>query len=140
MASGPAGAEVTVNGYSVSGRVEVRWNALDGPLLATAQGPSFSAPAKIPAADPGLYTVLVLERGSGGALGSTGRAAFQVTSGTTPRPSPDRPSMTPTTATPTSSSTSVPAAAAAVGGAALLTLGAIGGAFAARRRSRPTAA
>lgn len=133
MASGTAGTEVTANGYSVNGRAELRWNALDGPLLATAQGPVFSAPVKIPPAAPGLYTVLVLERGASGAIAGTGRAAFEVTSDIPPPPSPVQPSTT--IAAPRSSSTSVPAGAAALGGAALLTLGALGGTVAARRRS-----
>lgn len=134
IASGTAGTEVTVNGYSVNGRAEVRWNALDGPLLATAQGPAFSAPVKIPPAAPGLYTVLVLERGAGGALGSTGQAAFEIISDIPPPPGALQPSTT--IAAPRSSSTSGPAGAAALGGAAMLTLGAVGGTLAARRRSR----
>ena len=134
MASGTAGTEVMVNGYSVNGRAELRWNALDGPLLATAQGPTFSAPVKIPPGAPGLYTVLVLQRDATGAIGSTGRAAFEVISDSPPPPGPVQPPTT--VAAPRSSSTSVPAGTAALGGAALLSLGALGGTLAARRRSR----
>lgn len=78
-ASGPAGSEVTVEGVALNGRVEVRWNAIDGPLLATGSGPEISAAVAIPSVSPGLYSVVVVEREPGGGLGSSGRAAFLVT-------------------------------------------------------------
>lgn len=80
-ASGPPGSEVTVEVMAVSGRAEIRWNAVDGPLLATGSGPQLSAPVAIPPVPPGLYTVVVVEREPGGGLGSSGRAAFLVTDG-----------------------------------------------------------
>ncbi|MDP8932264.1 MAG: hypothetical protein M3O70_27820 [Actinomycetota bacterium] len=139
MAAGPPGAEVTVNGYAISGRAEIRWNALDGPLLATSDGPVFSVPVTIPAVADGLYSLLVLERDPSGALGSTASAAFQVRSQREPPPTPLEATATstdtvaPSARTPPTSSASVSAGTAVVGGVALLALGAIGGAIARRR-------
>ncbi|MEJ7763992.1 MAG: hypothetical protein WKF86_00690 [Acidimicrobiales bacterium] len=133
VASGPEGTEVIVNAYSVSGRAEIRWNAIDGPMLGTGQGPVFSVPLKVPSSAPGLYTVLLLERGPGGALGSTGRAAFQVTGGTQPAPGP----FTTATHAPSPRSSSV-TASKVLAGAGLLAVGAIGGAIVVRRRPNRT--
>lgn len=79
-ASGPVGSQLVASGYSIVGRAEVRWNALDGPLLATATGPTFVVSLTVPDSQPGLYTIVLLERGANGGLGSTGRASFLVTS------------------------------------------------------------
>ncbi len=79
QASGPPGSRVTVNGLAVAGTVEIRWNGIDGPRLAQATGPNFSADVTIPEASEGLYVIIVAERKPDGGLGSTGRAAFYVT-------------------------------------------------------------
>lgn len=135
MASGPPGTEVTVNGYAINGQAEVRWNALDGPLLADALGPVFSVPIVVPEAEEGLYGLIVLERADDGSLGSTARAAFEVTA------EPSSPAPVDTTTTPESPTTgaassgaSVPAGLAAAGAVGLLALGGAGGAALARRR------
>lgn len=78
-ARGPAGSQVTVNGYALKNPAEIRWNAVDGPLLGEAQGPVFSVPVRVPAVKEGLYVVVVLEREPNGALGSTTQASFEVT-------------------------------------------------------------
>jgi len=80
MSSGPAGSQVTVTAASINGDAEVRWNGAEGPQLAKASGPHFSAPVTVPAdAGPGMYAVIVLTRAPGGAVTGSGRAAFLVT-------------------------------------------------------------
>ncbi|HSH58973.1 MAG TPA: hypothetical protein VK988_04895 [Acidimicrobiales bacterium] len=57
--------------------VEIRWNALDGPVVGTAVAdPSgnFSAEVTVPEAAPGVYSLLVVAEGAG-----LGRTAFEVT-------------------------------------------------------------
>lgn len=77
--SGPAGSEVTVSGVNLDrGEAEIRWNAVDGPLLAKAQGPNLEVPVKIPDAAAGLYLVVVLSRQPSGVLGNTVTTPFQV--------------------------------------------------------------
>lgn len=88
-ASGPAGSEVTVASLGFDpGRAEVRWNAADGDLLASAEGPDFSVPVKIPEAPDGVYHVVVLARSPGGEIGNTASVSFQVTSSATASDSP----------------------------------------------------
>lgn len=83
-ASGPAGTEVTVAALGFDpGRAEVRWNAADGELLASAEGPDFSVPVTIPQAQNGVYHVVVLARSPGGEIGNTAAVSFQVTSSAT---------------------------------------------------------
>lgn len=135
--SGPVGTALTVNGYAVNGRAEIRWNAIDGPLLASAEGPAFSVPVTIPSTPAGLYSLLLLERGADGGLGSTGRAAFQVTSVGVPTSQPQGSTSAPTTTVAArSSSTSVSPEAALLGGIALFALGGAGGTIVTRRRPR----
>lgn len=81
QASGPAGSRVTVQGLGFDqGPIEIRWNGSDGPQLAKAEGPNFSAEITIPSSPEGLYGVVVLGRKVDGAVGNTGTAAFQVSS------------------------------------------------------------
>lgn len=78
--SGASGSQVTVKAVAFDpGPAEVRWNAPDGPRLATAVGPDFSVPVTIPAADEGLHAIVVLSRAPNGSLGNASSAAFQVT-------------------------------------------------------------
>lgn len=93
---GPAGSQLTVEGraFRNSHAVEIRWGSADGPVLATATGPSFSAPVTVPDADPGVHTIVALQRTShGSATGGRGAAQFEVTeaaaaAGQSPAPAP----------------------------------------------------
>ncbi len=141
QASGPRGSRVTVDGLAIEGPVEIRWDAVDGPLLGKAMGPTFSAEVTIPEASEGLHAIIVAERRPDGGLGSTGRASYEVTA-------PARSSVggeasqgttaDATTATDTASSTPPSASGGLLlaGGAGLLAVGAIGGAVFSRRRWR----
>lgn len=82
QASGPTGTQVTVQGVGFDpppARIEIRWNAVDGPELGRAENADFSVPVVIPDAPPGMYGLLVMSRGADGVLGNTGRATFEVT-------------------------------------------------------------
>lgn len=136
--SGPPGSEVIVEGVGLDpGPAEVRWNGAGGPLLAEASGPSFSVPVKIPEALPGLYTVVVVSRETGGGIGNTGTVAFQVTGpgmegAVMPTPAGDAGATPPTAArTPMSSKSSASTVVAFGAGAGLATLGVL---LLARRR------
>ncbi len=135
-ASGPSGSDVTVEALAVSGAAEIRWNGVDGPLLATATGPSFSVPVSLPDAPPGLYAIVVFERGADGSVGSSGRAAFQITgdadqSSAVMQPAPPGPPSSP------GRSSFAPAPAAlALAGAGLVIAGGLGGALLSRRWGR----
>lgn len=82
QASGAAGSQVTVQGIGFDAppsSSEVRWNTVDGPMLAQATDADFSVPVTIPDVPPGLYSLLVMSRDADGVLANTGRASFQVT-------------------------------------------------------------
>ena len=137
--SGASGTQVTVKAVAFdTGPAEVRWNASDGPRLATAVGPDFSVPVTIPAADEGLHTIVVLSRSPNGTLGNAGTAAFQVT-----RPGGSDPTVpaVPSAATLTAeSSSSGPSwllfgVVLAVAAGALVALGVLLGATWSRRRA-----
>lgn len=90
--SGPVGSTVTLEGFNfVPGAIEVRWNTLDGTTMGTATGPTFSSSVKIPAADPGLYIVLVISRQPDGSVADVVRTPFEVTAEGlhSARPTPD---------------------------------------------------
>lgn len=77
-----ARVEVLAN-QAVAGPVALRWNALDGPVLARAEvkaGQAATLDATIPDAAPGVY-YLVLETSAGVA-----RSAFEVTGAAAPAP------------------------------------------------------
>lgn len=137
QSSGAVGSQVTVNGQLFeTARVEIRWNATDGPLLATAQSTDFAVPLTVPSAPPGLYTLIAFSRGANGVLGSVARAEFQVT-GPAPVPVTESPVRN-EAATESSNGASFASVAAAVG---LVAIGAFGGAaVVARRRPRATVA
>lgn len=81
-ASAPAGGQVTVLGDNFDGApVEIRWNGLQGTLLGTGNGPSFSIPITVPDDEPGLYVLTALSRQPGGGVGGTARASFQIQAG-----------------------------------------------------------
>lgn len=135
QSSGAVGSQVTVNGQLFeNGRVEIRWNATDGPLLATAQSTDFAMPVTVPSAPPGLYTLIAVSRGANGVLGSVARAEFQVT-GPAPVPITESPVPNGAAADESSNGPSFASVAAAVG---LVAIGAFGGAAVVARR-RPGA-
>jgi hypothetical protein len=144
QASGPAGSRVTVDGLAIEGTVEIRWDAVDGPLLGKAMGPTFSAEVTIPEASEGLHAIIVAERRPDGGLGSTGRASYEVTAparssvGGEAMASGQGTTADGTTSTNTSSSTPPFASGGLLlaGGAGLLAVGAIGGAVFSRRHWR----
>lgn len=78
QASGASRSTATVIGQAFSNPVEIRWNALDGPLLARLLPDAPSAQMTIPDVPPGIYAVIGVERVPGGAVGNTARASFQV--------------------------------------------------------------
>lgn len=65
--SGAPGSRQMVRGLKFeAGPVELRWNAVDGPLAATATGPRFSVPVAIPENARGvLFLVAVQHRPNG---------------------------------------------------------------------------
>ncbi len=141
--SGPPGTLVTVRGtyFLERGTIDIRWNEVDGPVLATTEGMEFSTEVRIPDAPAGLYTIVVLSRRADGSLNDTKAAVvFQVTgtdqpSPTAPREQRSRPA--PPAPPGDSSPDGVNPAAAAGGGAVLVLLGGAGGFALSRRRPRP---
>ncbi len=138
-ASESPGAKLTAMGTTFgSGPAEVRWNALDGPLLGTAPGPDFSVEFTVPDVPDGLYTVVGIARSPSGGIEGTARASLQVVrtggeggqpdgenkAGTTPKGGGRR----------SGSSTPVPVAALAAGGVVLLGLGGLLGRLSTSRR------
>jgi hypothetical protein len=80
-ASGPGGTTVDVVGANFEmDEAELRWNALDGALLAKASGNSFSTNITIPDEPEGLYTLLAISRGAQGEIFEVARTPFAVTS------------------------------------------------------------
>lgn len=138
-ASGPPGSRIIVQALAVSGVQEVRWNSVEGTKLADAIGPSFSVEVTIPDVAEGLYSVVVLERRPDSSVGSTGRAAFLVTSAQDESSGEPAAARTSTTVAGTQRASSRNESAwAGVGGlvagsAVLLGTGAAAGAWLARR-------
>lgn len=130
-ASGPSGTHVDVVGENFGpGGTEVRWNAVDGPLLGKADGPSFSKSIVIPDVAAGLYTLLAVLRGGQGEVLDAVRAPFQVTAPETQPNTVRRPPVK-ASAQADSSSDTVPAMAA---GAGIALFAAFSGAAVARAR------
>lgn len=129
--SGPAGSPVTVAALGFDpGRAEIRWNAGDGELLGTANGPDFSVGVTVPQVAEGLYHVVVLARSPGGEIGNTSTVSFEVTGeggaaagASSPPVSQPRGEPVSTSSSPTSTT---PALAFAAGGG-LVALGFLGG-------------
>ena len=131
-ASGPPGTTVDVVGSNFETEVtEVRWNALDGALLAKASGPSFSASITIPDDPEGLYTVLAVSRGAQGEVLDVARTPFAVTSASPGAQEAAAPIQSP--AEPSSPSPVPPMLV----GAGLVAVAGAGGALVARRRPAP---
>lgn len=94
--SGAAGSTIGVDGLRFTvGPAEVRWNTVDGPLLATATGPDFHAELEIPRTAPGLYALLGLSRGADGSVGVVARTSFEVTDGSAAALSAAAPTVAP---------------------------------------------
>ncbi len=142
QASGPPGSRVTVNALAITGLAEIRWSTFDGPQLGTAMGPNFSVEVTIPEASAGLYAIIVVERSPDGGLGSTGRAAFEVTGASSfgsdsSTSSSGRSSGTsPTNSTPALSPPSVSGTLLVAGGASLVAIGAVAGSVLSKRGHR----
>lgn len=141
--SGPAGTAVTVAALGFDpGRAEVRWNAVDGEMLATAEGPEFSVPVTIPRAPEGLYHLIVLARAPGGEIGNTSTVSFQVTApsdGASPGGSPAPPTPPDGRTGSSTTSMSVAAVGLAAGAGAMAALCSFGGLLALRRhRNAPS--
>jgi hypothetical protein len=132
-ASGPPGATVDVVGANFEmDEAELRWNALDGVLLAKASGRSFSTSVTIPDEPEGLYALLAISRGAQGEIFEVARTPFSVTS--TGRDAKE------TSTSPTESGSSSPVLPM-LAGAGLVVLAGAGGAAIARRtasRSSPS--
>jgi hypothetical protein len=77
--AGQAGSEVAVTGAGAEagGPVVIRWNALEGPVLATTTADAngaFTVPVRVPDSLGGVHVVLAVD-----AAGDVARAAFEVT-------------------------------------------------------------
>jgi hypothetical protein len=140
-ASGSSGEQVSAAGINFGDdTVDLRWNGIDGPLLAKAQGPSFSTSVTVPGASDGLYTILAIPRAPDGAVhGSVAAAVFQVVSTGRARGGTGTATGQRNTRSTTSPSGSLNAVAAAIGGAGLLVLGICAGLALSRRRRRAAA-
>lgn len=99
--SGPSGSQVTVTGSTFGQRaVEIRWNSLDGQVLATARGPEFTATVTIPAASGGVKILKAVAYDPDGTVaGSTG-APFEVTAPAESPPSAGAPGSAPAPGSP----------------------------------------
>lgn len=137
--SGPPGTEVTVSALGFDpGRAEIRWNAVDGKLLAAPDGPDFSAPVVIPQASEGLYHLVVLARSAGGEIGNTAAVSFYVTAEA--GAAPPAPRRWVAEEAPSSSSSADAGTAVAAGTGAAVALAVAGGAALAARRRRVASA
>lgn len=129
--SGPAGSAVTVAALGFDpGRAEVRWNAGDGELLGTANGPDFSVGVTIPQVAEGLYHVVVLARSPGGEIGNTSTVSFEVTGEAGAAAGASSPPASQPRGEPVSTSSSPTSAMAALlfaAGGGLVALGFLGG-------------
>lgn len=82
--SGAAEERVTMNGtaFHKGVPVEIRWNSVSGPVLATATGPDFSLPVTIPAdAKPDAYYLFAVQHDDRGNVIGRGASTFDVIAG-----------------------------------------------------------
>lgn len=92
LASASAGTKVTVEGQNFAGdRHEIRWNGVEGELLATASGAYFSVPFTVPSASPGMYSLVAMSREPGGTVGNVATASFEVSGPGSQRSAPRAP-------------------------------------------------
>ncbi|MGH2771937.1 MAG: hypothetical protein ACRDIU_02200 [Actinomycetota bacterium] len=77
--SGPAGVPVNITGSTFGpAPVEIRWNSVDGQILATAQGPDFTVAVTPPAdARADFYYVVAIQKGPEAVFKASG--IFEVT-------------------------------------------------------------
>lgn len=139
-ASGPAGTKVTVAALGFDpGRAEIRWNAGDGELLGTANGPEFSVEVIIPDSDVGLYQMVVLARSASGEIGNTNTVSFEVTGEGESAGTPPSPTQPPGGRVESETGGNTPASAALLfgGGGGLVALGCIGGILLSRQGRNP---
>lgn len=124
-----------MRGQSVGeSQVEIRWNGVRGEVLATvkAQAALFAVPVKIPAVEPGIYSMTVVTPDSG-----INRTAIEVT-GAASSPSATPAKLWPTLAS-APSATAPGSAGVSPVGVALLSVGLVGlasGSVAAAARRR----
>lgn len=140
--SGAPGSQAVVHGllFGGSGEVEIRWNHIDGPKLAAASGDEFSVPITIPAADPGLYTVIAAIRSPAGVVSIGGRASFLVTGPASASPtSVARAATAGSSAVPHASPSDHPLLQALAADGVFVVIGAAAGAAVFRRRSARSA-
>ncbi len=138
-ASGSPGTEVTVEGTGFdSGPAEIRWNAVDGPRLASTNGPNFSLSVAIPNAPPGLYLLVVLSRGADGGVTQKASSSFDVREDANTNPATPPRSEAPPPGGPGSSEVDGSSPVATVAGIALagLALAILGGVVGAKVSSR----
>lgn len=94
---GPPGTEVTVTGISPGTQVDLRWDGVRGPVLATTAVDAsvqptgtFSAEIKIPDAEPGIhYVVAVDNRIAANGNPEWSRAAFKIPGPSSANPGTD---------------------------------------------------
>lgn len=126
------------------GKAEIRWNAVDGELLASPNGPDFSVPVVIPRTAEGLYYLVVVARSPGGEIGNTAAVAFHVTpeAGTpaATSPTPTSPQIAADQGDPATKPTSASRTVLAAGTGAAVALAVMGATLLARRRRETPAA
>ena len=80
--SGRGGDQITVVGgaWDTLGPIDIHWNSVDGPVLASASGSTsdFSVSVRIPEVAPDIYTIVATQPRLGGGV-TKAAAAFQVT-------------------------------------------------------------
>ncbi|HET7489559.1 MAG TPA: hypothetical protein VFJ85_16650 [Acidimicrobiales bacterium] len=78
-ASGPPGTEATVTGKYFTPTVEIRWGSATGPVLARVAGSDFSAPVRIPAGEPGYYSLVAVGLDTDGSIAGQSAGTFHLT-------------------------------------------------------------
>ena len=91
--SGPPGSEVTVSGSQFTSKgsgaaVEIRWNQLNGEVLATTTGPTFSVSVTIPEDAAGTSRIFAIGRAPDGDMVGSDVAEVQVTAPVSQEPAP----------------------------------------------------
>ncbi len=134
--SGPPGTSLTVAALGFDpGRAEIRWNAGDGELLGTANGPDFSVSVTIPQVTEGLYHLVVLARSPSGEIGNTNTVSFEVVAERGAAAPPPQP-QSGETLTPSTTPTSISAVLLFAGGGGLVALGCVAGILLSRHAVR----